>query len=584
MRRLAILLLLLVLMPIKAHASTWEWAEDFTTNASVNTTLSDAYVYIHPGGGYVELPTKGAAGSIQLKEDSYDQVIVTSAGIEYFSFDGSELLKNPVLSVNTDGSGIAIRQDSYSMFVATDKEVTRLEFDGGGMSENDFLKITGRKNIVSISSQPYNDEIAMLQKSADGSGIIEYFALSTDEGGGLTMESLVSFTATGVGTPINVAVVPETMDIVYATDSAVIYYHFDTDSMSYIQNPFLSVTGLSDIKGLGIYDGGYAVLRADKKEHYLFTGEEMAKVEALSHDVPVGAVSIALKPDSYDYAVLDNLGKTHYYNFDGEGYVLNEALSAQGAPVITGYYSPRSYISKPISIENELKSLVLTVSETKPEATNIRYYLRIDGITTEVFPGVPLTLTESPSEIVVRATLYGDENTPRVTFMQLKSCGLGAASIKLNMFPVHSDFEDTEKPFKIYPEFAADFPEQYLADSQTLAYPIPIQAGSLVIFELEAMGEPDTVVIHIEYREDAANDGIIPVALENITANKWVGTLQVSDEAPVGTEYWLEYVSMENESGVAVFPGSGYMHKPFLEVIYDIDMDLLNFFDVHLTK
>lgn len=584
MRRTVILVLLLLLIPIKTHAATWEWIEDFTTNTLVDLAESNAYVYIHPDEGYAELPTLGIAATLRLKEDSYDQVLVTSAGIEYFSFTGAEMEKNPILSVDTNGSGIAIRQDSYSVWMMTDNEITRLDFDGGGMSNNDFLKITGRKNIVSISSQPHSDELAVLQRGEDGVGVIEYFGLAADGGGELVMDSLISFTAVATGSPVDVAVVPDTMDIIYATENAVIYYHFDEGSMSYIQNPFLSVTGLSDIKGLSVHDGGFAVLRADQKEHYLFTGEEMAYVESLSRDVPTGTVSIALKPDSYDFAVLNQDGKTHYYNFDGEGYVLNEALSAQGTQVPTGYYSPRNYVSKPINIEEETTGLVLTVTEEKPAGTTIQYSLIVDGVPTDVVPGVPLTLNENPAQIIVTATLFGGEETPRVTYLHLKSYNMGASSIKLNPFPVYRDFEDTEKPFSIYPEFPADFPAQYLADSSTLFQPIPIQAGSLIIFELEAMGEPNSVVITIEYRQNAVNSGAIPVPLERLTINKWVGTLQVDEDTPIGTEFWLAYVSMENEQGVVVLPSEGYMHMPFLEVIYDIDMDLLNFFDVHLTK
>ncbi len=569
-------IVLLLLFPTVAFCSE-PWEEEFKNDELVDYTETDASVLIHPDGGYVELPSSSASAILQLKEDAYDQIILSSAGLEYFMFAGDGMIKNPALSYEIDGTGIAVRQDSYSTWVITDQEVYRLEFDGTGMTDNPFLKITGKTNILSISSQPYEDAFALLSQPDGNTGLIEYYTLS-----GGTMDVLVSFgdTPGEYGNPVDVAVIPETMDIVYATENAVLYYHFDGNS--YVKNPFMSVTGLNNIKALSVHDGGFAVLSSDKKEHYLFTGEEMAYVESLSHELPADTVSLALKPDSYDFAIIETDGKTRYYRIEAGSYVEDLTLSAQAAPLETGLYTPRRYVSKQIELTKEMIIFELQVEETKPEDTDIRYFVKVDETEHEIIPDIPLVLDEPTSIVRVIAELSTEgENNPRVTKMTLQSYSMGIAYVKMDMFPVHPDYMGVEKPFTIYPEFPLGFP--YLVDQNTLANPIPVAAGGIIIFDMKTAGDPESAKIYL-HCTDPLIPGNIIMTLEKVAPNRWIGTYSIPEDAMLGAEFWLHHIRLEDNEDVMDMPDDGYMHMTFLQVVDHPEMSLHNFFNVYLTK
>lgn len=554
------------------------WEEEFINTNLVDLNKTDAYVYIKPAGGYAELPAKSAAAALELKEDSFDQIIISDDGIEYFMFDGTEMVDNPSLSILfpegelIEGSSIAIRQDTYSTWVATDKEIFRLDFDGTGMIENPFLKITGKKNILSISSQPYDDKLTALTKTHEGSGLIEYYALTAG-----VMESLMSFEVDSTfGNPIDIAVVPETMDIIYATDEAVYYYNCLGDS--FVQNPFMSVTGLSDIKALTVHDGGYAILRADRKEHYLFTGEEMAHVEALSLNIP-NVISIKLRPDEYDFAVLKEDGSTDYYIYDGDEYILNPALSTQVTLDTKRYYTPRRYVSKLNNFTEDFMVFVLDVNEDKPAGTDIKYYIQSGSEEWEISPGAPLLLDEPIQSMTVVAELSTtNENTPRITRIKVSAFNMGIDYIKVDMFPIHNTLATLERPFIIYPEFHPGY-----------SPPIPTQLGSVVVFELKSLGAPETIKIELDLWKNALEPAEkVTLTLNRITDDIWVGTLEVPDD-PTGTgididsRYSIEYVELAGDNTIRI-PSNGFMYDPFLVIVDETELDILNYIHVYLTK
>lgn len=573
---LLISFLVLFLSPCSVSAIE-VWDERFINNNLVNLTQSDAFVYINPAGGYATLPSRPASGAIRLREDTYDKVIMSSMGIEYFSFTGAEMVKNPFLSHPIEGSALALTGNNYSVWTATDREIRRLEFDGSGMIENPFLKITGKSNILSISSQPLSDELAVLVRDHTGGGRLDYYASTGSE-----MERILTFDLpVQFGNPVDIAVIPGTMDIVYATENAVL--HFSFDGVGFVQNPFMSVTGLSNIRSLSAYDGGFAILRADRKEHYLFTGDNMAYVETLSLDLPASA-SLTLKPGSYDFAVIDRTGRTRYFRHNGT-YTEDVTLSVQAAPLGGIYHTPRQYVSRTIQPIEIPLMFMLEVDADKPQGTDIKYYLEIGATRTEIVPGVILPLDTSGSGVILIAEMSTQgENAPKITRMRLSMIRAGINNIRMDKFPVHPDFEHLQKPFQIYPEFPVDFPANYLADQDTLLLPMPVQAGGVVAFELVALGNPDKVFINIEYRRGPLVHGNISLELSNIAGDRWVGSLNIPIDDPDGSEYDLAYVRLEGAFGVMELPASGYMHNPFIITSDHPDMNLLNFFRVHLTE
>lgn len=570
-----------LLLPVSTKAAEPDvWLEEFKEPNLFNPEQTDVYIYTHPEGGYAELPAKTPAGVIALKENDHDQVVVSSAGLEYFMFTGEETVKNPNLSYPINATSVAVKQDSYSVWVATDKEVYKLEYDGSGMIENPFLKVSGKSNILSIASQPSTDELALLIRDYTGGGLIEYYG-STGE----SMEKILSFNVSSDwGSPVDIAVIPETMDIVYVTDRAVLYFNFE--GSGYIQNPLLSVTGLSDIRALSAHEGGFSVLRAGRKEHYLFTGEDMAYVEGISLTLPQETVSIALKPGTYDFAAIEKDGRIRYYNFVGNGYVENPYLSGQAAPLTLGYYTPRKYVSKPIVFTKGRLVFALDTEAEMPEGTNIAYRLISGTETWELIPGEALVLDEPISSAILEIELSTEKTdaTPRITRIELRAFDITLKELKMDLFPLHPDLEGIRQPFSIYPELPADFPQEYLASQSALLLPIPVQKGGAVVFDATTIGNVDTLVAVLEVRENAVNYYTHYLVFDRMVENRWFAHFTVPEDVPDGTEYHLHYMELGYSDGTIELPSEGYMHKPFLLVGDYPEMNLLNYFKVRLTR
>jgi hypothetical protein len=574
---LTVLVLLSLSLPLPVLAAT-EWIEDFTTNTRVDLTRSDARIFIAPANGFAELPAASRVGALQLR--GMDQVLLTSQGIEYFSFDGTTMIRNPLLSSPRLGTGIAIRQDSHVVWVATDREVLRLEYTGMGMTENPLMSVTGRRNIINISSQPVGDELALLSRTETGQGFIEMF-----QAAGGTMQTLVSFRADTVpGNPVDIAIVPGTMDIIYATENAVMYFHFDPGTTSFVQNPMLSVTGLTGVTALRYHDGGFALLRAGQKERFMFTGTEMARVDALTHAVPAGTVSLALDPGSYDFAVLDETGRTHYFNYTDTGYALNPQLSAQGAPIPLRHYTPRRYVSQPITFMPESRRFLLSAVKTTPPGTSVRYFLLVGSTETEIIPGVALSLPVAPASVVLIAELATTEpaNTPRITRLHLQAVTLGLDALSIVPFPLHPDFAHLQAPISVYPAFPPGFPAAYSPDGRQLVQAIPVQRGGAVAFEARVFGAPEQVTLMLT-RRDSPIAPLQPLSLpmSHAIGDLWSAVLPVPAGQAIDTEYWLSGIAMSRGAMAVTYPGTGYMHNPFLIVVDDPRMNILN---VHLSN
>jgi len=313
-------------------AATWGYkitvSDTPTTVDSANTSA-----VVDTAGNEIRLPKYAPKVAAFWGDEYLDYIVITPEGVTHYSFDGAQMVANPVVSVSGIGTPLAAFTSSeYPDVIVADRsrnQVTHYSFTGSEMAENPALSVAGLTGVVAVGSR--NVDIAALAGGKieyygwDGSGMVNIPALSVE---------------TGLSNPIDFALFPDSYDMIVLDGNQARYYNSGTE------NPALAITGLTAPKAIAAADGGnVAIIEGNQVKHYTFTGSGFAYNSALSVTSGLNAPTcVALRPGTYDRLIVDG-DQVKYYMWDGSQLIYNAQLSVTVSGLQNlGSYAPSASV------------------------------------------------------------------------------------------------------------------------------------------------------------------------------------------------------------------------------------------------
>lgn len=487
---IVVLVFFVVLLPVSALAEVI-LDDSFTDLTGVDTTRTTAKV--DTSAGEVRLPYKPKPSAIAAMSDGIGYGVVVSGGVEVYQYDGSNMILNTVLTKTIPGAkGIAFTPDGSGYWALTE---TELRFYGP--SGYDATKsVSGLTNTLAVSVWLDEAVPVVLSRSASGTGVITTYMPT---GAGLLANPALSFD-TLITKPVSISVIPETRDILYATETKVYNYCFLGDQ--YFRNPSMETGGLEEIQGVAALDGeAYVLIDQDSSPGYSYVGGILGEDAALTVGPVELPMAVANIPGTRDRLIYTRNGEVQYWQYTGADSVRNPNLEVSGLEAGGRYETPKEYQSKTVVTAQNYTDVRLTVDQTLPAGTLINYFVNSDGgaTWTAVIPGNWVTIPEG-NKFAVRATLSTtDPNvTPKILRVILEVTALEITKV-----------EGTN--------ITLPLPAQPIP---TTSFPIFARAGTEVTFEITTRGMADAVAVTI-----SSGDVIIPVPQNPITndINIWRG-------------------------------------------------------------
>jgi hypothetical protein len=301
---------------------------------SANTTA-----YVDTINHEIRLPEAGSFRKISFAGESYDYVVLTEDSAIHYSFNGEEMVENPIASVNNLVNPLSVFSAAYpDVIVSTKTQVTHYSFTGTDMTENPALSIAGLTSVASIASR--NNDISVLQGNQ-----ADYYAFD-----GLEMANVPNLSIGGLNNPVEVALFQDTYDVAVLEQDKVRFYYFTGTEMT--EAPDLALSGFANpLKSISVDQGTVSIIEGNQVKTYLFDGSEYSYVDALSITDSLSSPScLALRPGSRDMIIVDN-NEVKYFMFDGDELVYNPSLSKQIAD-----FSPIGYITNAVVQSNLVMS------------------------------------------------------------------------------------------------------------------------------------------------------------------------------------------------------------------------------------
>ncbi|MGB9886795.1 MAG: hypothetical protein ACPLRW_07355 [Moorellales bacterium] len=331
------------------------------TTAEVDTTANE-----------IRLPRTGQSGGLAfLPAEGIEYAVLTTSGVKVFSFDGSRMVENPVLSVGGISNPVALATSPQypDVVVATPDAVRHYSFAGSGMAENPALSVGGLTDIMSVGVK--EGDVAVLA----GGQVKRYLFTGTGMEEAAVLEPQTSF-----ANPVAVAL-SEGYDVAVLEKDRVRFFQFTGSGMA--ENPALAVTGLSGAVAFAVSGYEVAVVDGGQIKHYSFDGSRLVYNQALS--VTSGLVrpaAVALRPGYFDRIVLDGT-RVRYYSFDGVRMVENPALSVDVPDAAAGgsSYAPSAVaVSRPVDPGTPPATHVrVRAYHVLPEGTSVTWSVTADG-------------------------------------------------------------------------------------------------------------------------------------------------------------------------------------------------------------
>lgn len=438
---LGLLLGLMMTFPLKLFAleATTIITDSFDDLSKVNVGKTTAEV--NTAGGFVQLPANISGNALALYEDSYDITIVNGNAVETYAFNGTSWQKDDHFSVGGLTNPIGLAARNKGEFVVLDSgtgEALYYQYDGSGMTENPYLSVLGLTNPLGIGIQQDSGEILVSEKTAGGVKAQWY----SFDGTGRVLNNILSVDL-GDANPIAVSQSQTSFDYVVADSSGgrIICYGFDGSGMT--ENPFMTVTSpdlLINPQSVSLSKDGsyYAVAGGDAVQVFSFDGTKMSYNPYLSITGIGTPLSVALKPGSYEYAVLykNDSGQVSvaYYAFDGTSMMRVDTLTLDGLAEIP--FRPSAVLTgKTTHLVDSAYALTLTSVYDTPEGTSLTWEVTFDDGATWVPAELdkPITDLTGGTDIAYRCTLATTDKTvtPKIYDVTFGQISFGVLHLKI---------------------------------------------------------------------------------------------------------------------------------------------------------
>lgn len=529
--------------------------DDFNDRSKVDMTKTTAEV--DTDKGWVTLSPKNLTNSLILYEDSYDMTIINGTKVETYQYQGDKLAKNDALSV-TFGlkDPISISSHKAGRYVVLDQELKQAnyyQYDGTAMLANPFFTINGLTNPLAVGTVKDNYDVAVLDEkevkwhSFDGTGMVLNNALSVELGDNTN--------------PISFSQKADSFDyaVVDRANNQVCYYSFEGSSL--VMNPLLSITSPSELtrsKSISLSDEGffYVVVDDEEVKAYNFDGTKMIYNSFLSVSGLKKPISVALKPGSFDYAVLhyDNNDRpvVSYYAFTGTEMHKIPELSITGLQEIP-FANDQLLMGKGITTEILVSGIRLVAELDLPAKTQVTWEVTANGE-----DWLPVTNNDSVrfptagKKVNYRAILHTDEEqvAPKILRVKLIDASLWVGNFRITEIVGPSIPGNPELP---------------------TSQKVRIWAGYNVTFQVDTTGQAQSVTADITGARDIIklNSLLGTITPEQPTTefyNIWQGTFYTDTDVPRGSLLDIAFTTnRDTEFEYASYPGFAMIYDSSLK-------------------
>ncbi len=383
--------------------------------------------------GWVTLAKKNLANSLLLYPDSYDVTLINDDAVETYQYDGAEMVLSVGNSINgglIEPVSIAGRPGEYIVLDRGSKTACWYHYDGIGMVQNGSLGIGPLEDPRAIDVYSATYDFALLDKAN-----LNWYSYDTI---GMAPNHFLSFDTGTSGNPVSLSLEDENFACVILDKARkeIRYYSYNgsemvLDASKSIQTP----GGLTNPQSLSVSkDGGfYLVIDDNDVKAYNYDGSSMIYNGALSLAGLNNLLAVALKPGSFDYAVLEeNTGnpQVSYYAFNGTGMEEIPDLRITGLDGI-GFANDQLLVGRAATAGYGVTGIKLLANVDTPPGTSVTWEVTVDGaVWKSIIPGGDaVKFSSAGTHPNYRARLHTDDIavTPKVLDVQLIDSSLSVS-------------------------------------------------------------------------------------------------------------------------------------------------------------
>lgn len=414
-RILLLCLIILSLITPRAEALTL-LNEGFNDLSMIDTSKTTAMV--DTTNHWVQLPSGSLTNAISmLGKDVEGFAVAGSNGISVYERDDATgmIAQNPAFSCPwaTTATGVSVREDTLSIWAISPNTLAYYKASATGTSDDPSLKTSGLVDLLSVASFKKSDKALLLQNTVDNKAQVTLFEATS------SLNQIKTFQP-NISDPVSISMIDDSPDFRLNTKTASYYFIYDDATGNYIEDTSKKISGLINIISASSDQSGNALLSTTSLDYYMNNDTGGAsKVTIFSPGGVSNPVAAALRPGSYDQAMIDVNGQLYYWTYDDatDQMVRDTSMEISGIPINKGYSHPAEYWSKAISTGASYSSVLLTANSTIPANTSITWYVSSNGGTSfiHVTPGVSSTVGLGNSFVVKAILDTTDSNvTPKV--------------------------------------------------------------------------------------------------------------------------------------------------------------------------
>ncbi|ABO49501.1 conserved hypothetical protein [Desulforamulus reducens MI-1] len=367
---------------------------------------------------WVQLPSGSLTNAIaMLGEDVEGYAIAGSDGISVYERNDATgtIAKNPAFSCpwTTTATGVSVREDTLGIWAISPNSLAYYKASATGTSDDPNLKTSGLVDVLSVAAYRKSDKALVLQKTSDNKAQITLYEATS------SLSQIKSFNP-NILDPVSISMIDDSPDFRLNTKTTSYYFIYDDATGKYVEDTTKKISSLIDVISASSDQTGNAFLTRSSLDYYINDDVgDASKVNVLSPGGISNPVAAALRPGSFDQAMVDLNGQLYYWIYDDATgkMVRDSSMELSGIPINKGYSHLAEYWSKVITSATSYCSVLLTANSTMPPNTSIKWYISSNGGATfvEVTPGVSSSVTLG-NKFIVKAILDTIDNniTPRI--------------------------------------------------------------------------------------------------------------------------------------------------------------------------
>lgn len=354
-------LLLVLATPVYADKSSWEYY--ITNEDQYMVDMAQTTADINNNKHEITL-RKIMPKSVGLYEDEIDYIALSSNGFKHYSFDGVKMQEVEFLGINIENSNpISVCASSpypdAVMYDGNSKTITHYSFSGTTMIDNPILSVSGMENIINIGTR--ESDLAFIRDDK-----FEYWGFTGEE------MVYVPELSPEITNPIDFALFPDSYNMVVIDGNKVKYFKNGSE--------VFELTGFTNPISISANETAIAIVDGNEVKHYDIDEDSFNYSAALSIS-STNPKCVAIKPGAQDRVVIDgNEIKYYSYDGSGLVYnsVLSTTVDDLDKIFI---YVPNAIVvsNNPGDIDRNVDQVRVRAHCEVPDETSITWHLAADG-------------------------------------------------------------------------------------------------------------------------------------------------------------------------------------------------------------